>query len=133
MQENNELLELQQLRRERAIEQFIEADRDIISPRDAAVLIGREIQSGPSRDIDITSAQAALQRLKESRPYFCRSARQDHGTMQGVPPAPPKSDKQLAAELFGPESSGAAANRLALANRDEYHRLKQIAIDRGIF
>src|SRR5689334_13162045 len=102
MQEDNVLLELHALRKQRALERFLQSDRDLISATDAAALLAAEVTGGPTGELAFVSAQAGLARLRQRAPYLFRSARQDRGIgLEGVTPAPLKTDEQLARELFG--------------------------------
>jgi hypothetical protein len=124
----SEASELQKLRKEKALQQVLSADRDVINAGDVAVLISSAVKTDATgAQIDTQSLQRALANVRLSRPYLFRSARPDHGVAQGVPPPPPKTDVELAKAIFGKNSDGMAANRLAMSYKAEYQRLKEVA------
>jgi hypothetical protein len=130
---DNQLEELQTLKRERALRLFLEGNRDLLAPADAATLLAGEVSSGQDGNIDIASAQTALARLRQRSPFLFRSGRADHGMdTQGVPPPRPLTDVEKAAQIFGKNASAKKANALAMSNKAEYQRLRQVARDNEI-
>ncbi len=120
--------ELAYLRRQRILEQICAADRDVIEPRDTAILLDHQLRSG---DIDVAAAKEGLDWLRRTSPWMFRSGRADGGHLTGVAPMPRQRDEDLAAALFG-VGNGAAACRLAKENRTEYRRLRQVAEKIGV-
>lgn len=131
----SQLLELAALRKERALEKYLALNSDIVNPSDVAQLI--EVKAGPTGEVDFSSVDAALNRLRQKAPMLFRSERVSMGlrdTAKALPEREP-SDREKAEKFFGPNANAAAANRLCLsspAGKTEYRRLKSIAEKMGI-
>jgi|ERR1019366_9289668 hypothetical protein len=129
MTENEELL---QLRKEKALLTYCRGISDLVSPSDVAALIEAEVQIDSQGNINVASAQAAIERLKATRPYMLRSGRADHGLGSvGVPVQIP-SDETKARAIFGKGSDGGKSNTLAKTDKPEWKRLRIKAVSLGL-
>jgi hypothetical protein len=133
MEQNNELQELKRLRREKTLRRLCAENRDLIAPDDVALLISAAVPDDATGNPSLTAAGQELERLKLTKPYLYRSARQDSAMdFRGVPPPLPPSDEQLARQLFGKGSNSSAANRLAMSAKKRYLEIKAVAQQLGL-
>jgi hypothetical protein len=133
MMNQEERTEYLKLRREKALRAYLQSDRDIISVDDCVALLTDQVHTEPDGSLNPASIKAALLQLRRAGPYLFRSSRADYAMdMQGVPAPAPKSDLELARELFGKHSSAVRAQNLAGSNKKEYLRLRILAMENNI-
>jgi|ERR1035437_5701365 hypothetical protein len=128
--DQSDRIELQELRKARSLRNFCESLPDLVNSSDVATLISPSVNADEMGVINVASAQSAIRRLQEQRPYLFRSSRAERGYDQtGIAPPRQLSDTELAPKLFGRLSSSKDAARLMASDKASYHRIKLRAIE----
>src|SRR5690242_17790422 len=119
--------ELAAERKRRMVRDAVAQDPELLHKQDAAELISRSVsfENGILKGLE-----PALSLFKLTHPTWTRNG--NSKCAERVPTPGAVSDLERARRIFGKGSEADLANRLAMTNKGEYLKLRQVAIENNL-